>query len=268
MAGISMDENNSPPPTLRTRRSILAGVVLGLPVAGALGISLALAHDDDKDEDNSGSGNADDKFKDDHDDHAGDDNACEPGDDDADCTWPPNEVHIVDDDDHGFSPGSIEVAVGTTITFVNDDDDPHTATGGDWDTGIIQPGASAEITFDEVGEFAYACQIHPVMTGTVVVTGAGTPVASPVASPAPAVAGEVRIFNFAYEPASITVPTGTTVTWQNDDQVPHTATGRGGSFDTGTIDGGGTGTFTFDTAGTYEYGCAFHAGMSGTVVVT
>jgi plastocyanin len=282
-------ESDVPDTRSMTRRTLLGGAAggLGLLLPGALIVRAQYDHDDDdedrEDEDNSGPGSdIDDKLDDDGHDHHDDDGAAdddeecrEPGDDNddrADCAAAPGEVHIGDDDADGFNPGTITVAVGDTVTWFNDDDKQHTATGGDWDTGPIEPGESASVTFDEPGEFAYACQFHPVMAGKVVVTADGTPVASPVASPeaspATAVVGEVTIFNLAYDPASIEVPAGTTVTWRNDDQVPHTATGKGGVFDTGTIDAGGTGTFTFDTPGTFEYGCAFHPGMSGTVVVT
>jgi plastocyanin len=75
----------------------------------------------------------------------------------------------------------------------------------------------------------------------------------------------VSIAGFAFSPGTVTVTEGDTVTWTNDDQVPHTATGDG--FDTESIDGGQTASITFDTAGTYAYACAIHPTMTGTVVV-
>lgn len=79
------------------------------------------------------------------------------------------EVSIVD---FAFDPGSIEVQVGGTVTFANDDEAAHTATGGPddpeaFDTGDIEGGGSAEVTFDEAGEYEYYCAIHEYMTGTV-----------------------------------------------------------------------------------------------------
>ena len=78
--------------------------------------------------------------------------------------------------DFFFDSPSLEIAPGTTVTFVNVGAAPHTATGdnGEFDTGTIQPGGSATITFTNAGTFAYHCAIHPArMTGSIVVTGGG-----------------------------------------------------------------------------------------------
>jgi hypothetical protein len=72
-----------------------------------------------------------------------------------------------------FGPGSVEVEAGDSVTWSNDDEAPHTATGDDFDTGTIASGASASVTFDTAGTFDYVCSIHPQMTGTVVVAAAG-----------------------------------------------------------------------------------------------
>ena len=72
--------------------------------------------------------------------------------------------------DFKFGPADMHVAVGTTLTFTNDDDQPHTATSaGNFDTGAIQPGASATVTLATAGTFSYACSFHPFMTGTLTV---------------------------------------------------------------------------------------------------
>ena len=72
--------------------------------------------------------------------------------------------------DFTFGPAEMRVAVGTTVTFTNDDDQPHTATSaGNFDTGAIQPGASATVTLATAGTFSYACSFHPFMTGTLTV---------------------------------------------------------------------------------------------------
>ena len=76
----------------------------------------------------------------------------------------------------------------------------------------------------------------------------------------------VTIAGFAFSPQSITIDVGDTVTWTNNDDVDHTATGSG--FDTSTItSGGGTATVTFATAGTFQYHCTIHPSMTGTIVV-
>jgi plastocyanin len=79
---------------------------------------------------------------------------------------------------------------------------------------------------------------------------------------------EVDIKNLAYNPASVEIPVGGTVTWTNSDSVPHTVTGMDRSvLQSGTMDPGATFSKTFDKAGTYDYFCEFHANMKGTVVV-
>ena len=77
----------------------------------------------------------------------------------------------------------------------------------------------------------------------------------------------VDIADFTFGPNSVTITAGGTVTWTNSDAAPHTATGDGGSFDTGTINPGGSQSITFDTPGTYSYICSIHPNMTGTVVV-
>jgi hypothetical protein len=68
-----------------------------------------------------------------------------------------------------YSPNSVTVNVGDTVTWTNNDGVGHTATGSGFDTGTISAGASKSVTFDAAGTFAYHCTIHPSMTGTVVV---------------------------------------------------------------------------------------------------
>ena len=86
--------------------------------------------------------------------------------------------HGVDIAGFAFSPQTIKVAVGDTVTWTNADAQGHTATadGGAFDTGRISGGSSASATFATAGTFAYHCSIHPAMTATIVVeAGAATP---------------------------------------------------------------------------------------------
>ena len=76
------------------------------------------------------------------------------------------------------------------------------------------------------------------------------------------------ISNFAFTPSVITIKKGTVVTWTNSDGVPHTVTSSSGTFDSGLIASGKTYSFTFTTAGTYDYICAFHPSMRGKIIVT
>jgi plastocyanin len=77
----------------------------------------------------------------------------------------------------------------------------------------------------------------------------------------------VTMESLQFQPATVTVEVGDTVTWSNADAVPHTATADDGSFDTGTISGGASASHTFTTAGTFAYHCEVHPTMTGTVVV-
>jgi plastocyanin len=71
-----------------------------------------------------------------------------------------------------FAPATIDMKVGETITFVNDDEIAHTATAGDgtFDSGTMDPGATFDFTAETAGEISYVCTFHPGMTGTINVT--------------------------------------------------------------------------------------------------
>ena len=70
-----------------------------------------------------------------------------------------------------FVPERVEILVGDSITWTNEDAAPHTATAEDgaWDTGRLKRGESGRITFDTPGEYPHFCVYHPHMKGTVVV---------------------------------------------------------------------------------------------------
>ena len=93
---------------------------------------------------------------------------------------------------------------------------------------------------DTPGVFPYACQIHPEMTGVIRVRDENgvVPETQTAAQEVPADATTVVIANLAFDPAAITVPTGTTVAWTNEDAVPHTVTSTDGAFDSGIFDPG------------------------------
>jgi plastocyanin len=89
---------------------------------------------------------------------------------------------------------------------------------------------------------------------------------SPAAVSGDEVAADIK--DFAFNPGTIEIPVGTTVTWTNSDSAPHTVSQTGGGFESGKLDQGMTFSFTFDTPGTYEYFCQYHANMKGTIVVS
>jgi plastocyanin len=88
------------------------------------------------------------------------------------------------------------------------------------------------------------------------------------ATEAAANATMVDIKNLAYTPDSVEIPVGATVTWTNNDTVPHTVTAKDRDvLQSGTLKPGDSYSKTFDQPGTYDYFCEFHANMKGTIVV-
>lgn len=68
-----------------------------------------------------------------------------------------------------FQPSDIQVAVGGTVKFVNNDSTTHDIVGEGWDSGQLAPGASFSQTFPTAGTFPIHCSIHPSMTAQVTV---------------------------------------------------------------------------------------------------
>jgi plastocyanin len=77
----------------------------------------------------------------------------------------------------------------------------------------------------------------------------------------------VKISNFTFAAPAITVAPGTTVTWINDDDIPHTVVADDKAFRSKVLDTGDRFAFTFTTAGRYGYFCSIHPHMTGVVVV-
>jgi plastocyanin len=92
--------------------------------------------------------------------------------------------------------------------------------------------------------------------------------AAPAAAPARATEMAVRIANFTFGPGQVTVKAGTTVVWTNEDDIPHTVTSTSLAFSSPPLDTDDRFSFTFTTPGTYQYFCALHPHMTGTIVVT
>jgi plastocyanin len=95
------------------------------------------------------------------------------------------------------------------------------------------------------------------------------PATAPRAAPKARAAGSqtVPIQGFVFKPATVTINEGDTVTWTNQDTAPHTATASDGSFDTGNLKKGASGSHKFSKAGSFAYICSIHPNMKGTVVV-
>ena len=77
----------------------------------------------------------------------------------------------------------------------------------------------------------------------------------------------VKIDNFVFGPQTLTVPAGTTVTWTNSDDIPHTSVSTEGVFKSKVLDTDEKFSYTFTKAGTYPYYCTIHPKMTGKIVV-
>jgi len=78
---------------------------------------------------------------------------------------------------------------------------------------------------------------------------------------------EIHINNFAFDPDEVTIVTGDSVTWVNDDDGAHAVEADEGEFDSGNLDNGESFSFIFETAGNYSYDCDYHSSMTGMVNV-
>ena len=99
----------------------------------------------------------------------------------------------------------------------------------------------------------------PTPTPTPTPGGAATAVTIP--------SGAEILGNRAFNPDTLDISAGSTVTWTNSDSVSHTSTSNAAGWDSGIIAPGRQFSFTFQNAGTFQYHCAIHPGMVGSVVV-
>jgi plastocyanin len=103
---------------------------------------------------------------------------------------------------------------------------------------------------------------------TTTTVGASTTVSTPgTTTGGGAGGGQVVMKNLAFDPATVTIRAGESVTWTNQDSMNHTVVADQGEFKSGELANGATFSFTFDKAGTYPYHCSIHPSMTGTVVV-
>jgi plastocyanin len=79
---------------------------------------------------------------------------------------------------------------------------------------------------------------------------------------------EVQIMDFKFDPATITVPVGTTVVWVNQGPTEHSTTSKQGIWDSHLLQKGQSFQYTFTKPGSYPYWCTIHPEMLGTVIVT
>ena len=101
----------------------------------------------------------------------------------------------------------------------------------------------------------------------VAVVGPGTGAVWMDSQPSQAAESKATVDDSEFAPAEMTVPVGSTVTWQNTSQNPHSAKARDGSFDTGLINPGAEGKATMSKAGSFEYFCEPHPDKTGKITV-
>jgi plastocyanin len=225
-------------------------------------------NDDDDDDSGRGRGRGRGGYDDDHDHDDDDHDAVIARPDIPDDQLGDVVVEIVDE---RFVPADFTLEVGQRVTFINLDDDEHTGTGLGFDIGELNPGEWATVEITKGGEIPFVCQFHTEMQGTITVSG-GTPVASPIALEATPIgtpstnAITIDILDFSFSETALEIPAGTTVTWVNQGQAPHTVTGAIG--DSGVLQTGESFSFTFGEAGTFDYVCQFHPGMTAQITVT
>jgi len=120
---------------------------------------------------------------------------------------------------------------------------------------------------------AYISKIYIILsTGLMLLTFICTGCSEEESTAPPTDSNAVSIQNNSFNPGSRTVAAGTTIKWTNNDGITHTVTSGSagnetGVFDSGNIAPGQTYEFTFSTAGTFNYFCKIHPGMTAQVVV-
>jgi plastocyanin len=78
---------------------------------------------------------------------------------------------------------------------------------------------------------------------------------------------EIKIDNFTFSPAELTIAPGTTVTWVNHDDIPHSVVDKNKAFRSKALDTNNSFSFTFANAGAYDYFCGLHPHMTGKIIV-
>ena len=163
-----------------------------------------------------------------------------------------------------FLPRVLNINVGQTITWVNNDSTAHTVTsdGNFFDSGIIPPDSSFSYTFVNVGTYYYHSADFPSETGIVFVNELKQEFVSPT------VGNIVLMTNFTYSPSVMNVIQGQTVTWINKDSAAHTVTLDNGSFGSVSIMANESFSYTFNNLGRFDYHDSLNPSMEGTINVT
>jgi plastocyanin len=154
----------------------------------------------------------------------------------------------------GFHPNSVTVPYGDNVAWTNNDTLKHqvVANDGSFSSPVLSAKQSWTHTFRNGGTFAYHDGLHPALRGTVVVIPIRT----------------IWITAAGFEPSSMTIRTGQTVTWVNRTSSNQQVTANDASFASPVLAPGARFTHTFPTAGTFGYRDALQPTMTGTIIVT
>lgn len=184
-------------------------------------------------------------------------------------------THTVKIEGFKYVPETIEIEVGDSVKWTNQDASPHTASRDDvpaFETGLLAKDKSNTIQFNKASNnlgFEYFCRPHPFMKGHVVVRLRGslplrmnqkaTAESAPVSAPKTV---DVEIKNFRYHPQTIEIQVGDTIRWTNRDDAGHSATQNDSpAFDTGILGKNKSKEITFSEPSTsegFEYFCRPH----------
>lgn len=177
-----------------------------------------------------------------------------------------------------FNPDVVTASKGDVIEWTNNDNVVHTVTssadfGGTFDSDLISAGAKWSLDTKNLaaGEYEYMCTVHPFMTSKLIVVGSEGSVVTKVSiQKGASTPTEGQLF---FDPQEITISTGITVVWSNNDTSVHTVTsgnpsdGASGVFDSDMLSPGKTFEHKFDSIGTTEYYCSVHPWMTGKITV-
>ena len=167
-------------------------------------------------------------------------------------------VHEVTITARGYDPPEIQIKPGETVRWTNADSEDHTATADDesWDTGVIGPRESVELSFRAEAKYGYHCELNPRLEGRLIVgDGGGGKV------------HEVMITGRGYDPAELQIKPGETVRWTNVDSEDHTATADDESWDTGVIGPRESVELSFRAEAKYGYHCELNSRLEGRLIV-
>ncbi len=175
-----------------------------------------------------------------------------------------------------YDPDIAHVPKGNVAEWTNKDSVAHTVTssvdfGDTFNSNMINPGEKFALDTSKLatGEYEYMCVVHPWMTSTLIIEGPKEDVKVVI----PIGAGTQKDGQKYFDPPMAQVSVGTTVVWENNDNVAHTVTsgnskdGPDSTFDSNMLNAGQSFKFTFNSPGKEDYFCMVHPWMAGSVEV-